>query len=201
MLLYRVFFHRSGARAGTSGHATYLYMPQLKGRWDNAELYRGWYLSTSPEGAVGETFGNVPVWSSDMFMVPTGFRRALATFSAPDDLPLFALDDAANLLRIGMRPSQVVTRNTPYTQSVAARLFAERTTNNDQRWAGLTWWSYHRPTWSNTFLWDTEGAPAPLLLESVDVLTVDTPAVRDAAAALSRPLPPRAKKQPTQLSD
>jgi len=192
MLLYRIFFYRSGVRGGTSGHATYLYTPQLKGRWDNAELYRSWYLSTSPEGAAGETFGNVPVWTSEMFEVPTGFRRAIATFAVSDDLQLFALDDAANLLHIGMRPSQVVTRNAPYTQGVAARLFAERGADGGRKWAGLTWWSYHRPTWTNVFLWDSEGSPAPLTLQSVDELTIDTPAIRDAAAALSRPLPPLA---------
>ncbi len=192
MLLYRIFFHRPGVRVGAPGHATYLYTPQLKGRWDNADLYRSWYLSTSPEGAAGETFGNLPVWTSDMFDVPTGFRRALATFSVPEDLPLFSLDDAANLLRLNMRPSQVVTRNAPYTQKVAARLFAERSADGDRSWAGLTWWSYHRPNWTNVFLWSAEGAPAQLTLQTVEELTIETPAIRDAAAALSRPLPPAA---------
>lgn len=188
MLLYRVFLHSPAAADGEPGNATHLYMPQGSGRWDNPHLYRVWYLAAAPEGAVGETFGNLAVWSQDMLEHQTGLRRALATFSVPDNLSLFDFDDASSLLEIGMRPSQVVIRNKAYTQGKSAALFAEQH-HGEQKWAGVKWWSFHRPTWTNVMLWSTRAKPAPLKLEKVENLTLLSTAVVEAARALSRPLP------------
>lgn len=189
MLVYRVFFFDRSARAGKSGHPLYLHRPQGKGRWDNPDLYDSWYLARSPEGAIGETFGNLERWSSAMFDTGTpGLRRALATFSVPDDLAVFDFDDAANLLDIGMRPSEVVIRNKPATQRRAAALFDERDPAGAHRWQAVQWWSYHHPRWTNLMLWSTADAPAPLTLVTVDGLTVTSPAVAEAAEVLMRPL-------------
>lgn len=87
----------------------------------------------------------------------TGLRRALATFSVPDNLSLFDFDDAFSLLEIGMRPSQVVIRNKAYTQGKSAALFAEQH-HGEQKWAGVKWWSFHRPTWTNVMLWSTRAS-------------------------------------------
>lgn len=183
MLLYRVFLHAPSAAPGESGSATYVHRPQGASRWDNPSRYDSWYFSTSPEGAVGETFGNLAQWTDEMFEHPSGLRRALAAFSVSDAVPLFDFDDASNLLAIGMRPSHVVVRNAPYTQGRAASLFDER------KWAGVQWWSFHRPAWTNVMLWAAPTSEAPARLESVDALTLSTPAVVDASRALSRPLP------------
>jgi RES domain-containing protein len=185
MLLYRVFLHSSAAEPGVSGSATYLHTPQGAGRWDNPHLYSAWYLSTSAEGAIGETFGNLHQWSEAMLQHPSGLRRALATFSLPDDLSLFDLDDPTALLDIGMRPSQVVARNPAYTQKKAAAVFAERG-HVGQRWAGLRWWSFHRPTWTNVALWTTPSSPTQLRLEAVDELSLEAPAMLEASRALAR---------------
>ena len=55
--------------------------------------------------------------------LPAG-RMTLGIFEAPDDMGICDLDDANSLLHMGMKPSQVVTRNLPYTQSRAADAFA-----------------------------------------------------------------------------
>lgn len=186
MLLYRVFLHDPQAAPGDSGHPTYIHRPQGAGRWDNPDLYDAWYLSLTPEGAIGETFGNIPTWSDEMIDHPTGLRRALAVFSIPDELPIFDFDDPENLLHLGMRPTQVVIRNKTFTQNKAAVLHQERYTDGSAQWAGLKWWSFHRPTWNNLMLWSTPAAPAPLKLQDIEQLTIATPTLIDAANTLSR---------------
>jgi hypothetical protein len=190
MLLYRVFAKALTATPGAPGSAEYLHRPQGTGRWDNPNLYDTWYLSTSPEGAIAETFGNLPEWTSAMFEVPyfpTG-RRALATFSVPDDLSIVNLDDAHTLLKRGMRPTQVVIRNPSYTQGQAAAAFAERNTRGQPTWTGISWWSYHRHFFTNIALWSTPSSPAPLTFVSEDPLSLTTPAVAEAAQIMNRPL-------------
>ncbi|MFS0852543.1 RES domain-containing protein [Microbacterium sp. 179-I 3D4 NHS] len=190
MLVYRVFYHQPNAKPGQNGHPLYLHKPQGRGRWDNTDLYDSWYLAKSPEGAIGETFGDLARWTPRMFDTGTpGVRRALATFTVPDDLALFDFDDPANLLRIGMRPSEVVIRNRPAGQRRAAAIFDEKNPAGARTWQGLQWWSYHRPHWTNLMLWSTTADPAPITLTDITALSFATPAVVDAATALSRPLP------------
>jgi hypothetical protein len=118
---------------------------------------------------------------------PTGMRRALATFSIPDDLTVFDFDDASNLQHVEMRPSQVIIRNKTFTQSKAAALFSETSLDGARRWSGVSW-SFHRPTWHNLVLWATETEPAHLTLHNVDELSLTSPAITAAARALYRPL-------------
>jgi hypothetical protein len=190
MLLYRVFPHLPGARNNSPGGANYLHRPQGVGRWDNPALYDIWYLSTSPEGAIAETFGNLSEWGPTMFETPylSGGRRELAAFSVPDDLSVVNLDDAQTLLDRGMRPTQVVIRNPGYTQGQAARAFAERNSTGEQRWAGISWWSFHRPVFTNLALWATPTAPAPLTLSDVIPLDLTKPIVIEAARILTKPI-------------
>lgn len=189
MLVYRVFFYDPSAKSGASGHPLYLHRPQGSGRWDNPDLYDSWYLAKSPEGAIGESFGNLARWTPGMFTTGTvGVNRALATFSMPDDLAVFNFDDASNLLSIGMRPSEVVIRNKAATQRRAAALFGETDSAGGRRWQALQWWSYHHPQWANLALWSTPTSPAPLTLKAVEPLTLHAPAVVEASEILKRPL-------------
>lgn len=189
MLVYRVFFYNPTAKPGQSGHPEYLHKPQGRGRWDNADLYDSWYLAKSPEGAIGETFGDLDRWTPGMFTTGmVDLRRTLATFSVPDDLAVFDFDDPTNLQRISMRPSEVVIRNRPALQRRAAVLFDETNSDGSRAWQALQWWSYHHPRWTNLMLWSTGPAPAPLILKDVTDLTIATPAVVDAADVLRRPL-------------
>jgi len=191
MLVYRVFFHDSGARPGDPGHALHLHRPQGAGRWDNPDLYDAWYFARSPEGAIGEVFDTFAEWHASMFDTGMpGLRRAMAVFSVPDDLAVFNFDDAANLQRIGMRPSDVVIRNKSMTQRRAVTLFKERNADGSHRWQGLQWWSYHHPQWTNLMLWGTRDSPAPLTLRRVEKLELTNIAVEEAARTLMRSLGP-----------
>lgn len=188
MLVHRVFFWDPNADKAHSGNPLYLHKPQGAGRWDNPDLYDAWYLATSAEGAIGESFGDLETWDEGMFDTGIGMRRALATFQIPDDLALFDFNDPINLVHIGMRPSDVVIRNTPTHQRRAASLFEEKGTDGAPVWRGVQWWSYHHASWTNIMLWSTLTRPAPLTLLRVEDLTLTSPAVVDAAVALHRPL-------------
>jgi len=181
MRLYRVFPHDPAARPGAPGHVDHT-PPQGRGRWDNPERYVARYFAASPEGAVGEAFGNLAEWSPAMFEMPGIGRRALAAFEAPEGLRRFDFDDARNLVRIGVRPSRVVARDTARTQRLAAELF------ESGEWDGVAWWSFHWPDWTNVMLWDAPEAPAPVELRSIERLDLGSPSVQEARAVLGRKL-------------
>ena len=180
MLLYRVFPYHSGAQRDEPGHPLYVQArAQGKGRWDNPTLYTIMYLSASAEAAVGETFGGLATWSPAMLRFPQipGSVRSLGTFELEEEAhPLLDLDDASELARRGIRPTHVVIRNRPRTQQIAANIF------NEGRWAGIGWWSYHRPQWTAVALWDYSG----LAIRRVEDLR-GHPALEAAARTLSKP--------------
>jgi hypothetical protein len=176
MLLYRVVPYLADAGRGQPGHPLYV-PPQGSGRWDNPARYRCWYLASSAEAAVGETFGNLTSWTPDMLTVPTlpGSQRQLGTYRLDEETnPLLDLDDPQVLAHRSIRPTHVVIRNRPRTQGIAARIFDEGI------WAGIQWWSYHRPQWTLVALWDED-----LSLTGVDPLP-GHPALDDAAALLAK---------------
>ena len=185
MLLYRVFPYLDAAGEEEAGHPRYLHRPQGKGRLDNPDEYDCWYLSADPSGAVGEAFADFHTWIPDMFPVPflPGGRRALGTYSLPDDTPLLDLDDARNLLERGLRPTQVIERNRAATQAWALKIFQETNPDGSRKWSGVRWWSYHRPHWGIVGLWGV----TPECVE-VEALSLGHPAVVDAARALAKPL-------------
>lgn len=179
MLLYRVFPHLPSARRGAPGHPLYVHPAQGKGRWDNPARYLAWYLASEPTSAVGEVFAALGTWRDEMFAFPQipGARRALGVYRLADDLPFVDLDDAPTLVGRGMRPTQVIERNRPYTQAKALEIYQEK------RWQGIRWWSYHRPQWRVWCLWDI----VPMC-EAVEALDLDHAAVRDAASTLAKPI-------------
>jgi hypothetical protein len=164
-----------------------VYPRQTTGRWDNAADYQLIYLAAAPEAAVGEMFGRIPEWSDDMFRVPylPAGRYALATFTLDDSITFLDLDDAHNLVERRLRPTQVVIRDTAFTQPLAARIYREQDAGK-RRWGGIRWWSFWAPQWPVMALWVPPGGGHPLQLDSVERLTVSHPAVQDAAATLVR---------------
>lgn len=179
MLLYRVFPYLSSAKAGEPGHPLYVHPGQGTGRWDNPSAYLAWYMASEQTSAVAEVFAHISVWRDAMFSFPQipGSRRALGIYGLPDDLPYVDLDDPQILVDRRMRPSQVIERNRPYTQRKALEIYSE------DRWNGIRWWSFHRPQWRVWCLWDVDPTA-----EDVRNLAVSHPAVRDAAAALAKPV-------------
>jgi hypothetical protein len=180
VLLYRVFPHVAGAgRTDRPGHPLYVHPTQGQGRWDNPSLYLVRYLATSPEAAVGEAFGGLHTWTPAMLAFPAiaGAERRLATYRFDEEAnPLLDLDDARALVTRNLRPTDIVRRNRPRTQSIAAAIHNERT------WSGISWWSYQRPQWTVVGLWQ----PDALKVESVADLP-GHPAILDAALTLAKP--------------
>jgi len=150
--LFRVVVWRDDARPGEEGHPLYLPVGyQGQGRIDNPDLYTAFYLSTDPAGAIAEAFGNLGLWSEQMFSGPPrapGTSRALVAFRTASTAVL-DLDDPAALLERSLRPSRVVTRDRAVTQAWARRIHAEG------RWMGVSWWSYYDPRWTSVGLWDS----------------------------------------------
>lgn len=191
MLVYRVFAYDPTSATGEPGHPGYVHQPQRFGRWDNADAYDTWYVSKSPEGAIGETFGDLDMWLPSMFETPhlVNGRRALAIFSIPDDLSILDLDDSYTLVELGVRPTQIVARNAGFSQTLARRIFQTTTAAGARMWAGLSWWSYHHPSWTNIAIWVGPGEQSPLSLQQIEALNLRHPAVIDAARTLAKPLP------------
>lgn len=182
MLVYRVFPHLPSARAGQPGHPLYEHRPQRGGRIDHPD-YRVWYVSRLAEAACGESFGNLARWDASMLEFPQlpGARRALGIFELPDELRILDLDDPNQLVRLGLRPTQVVTRNLAVTQAWGHRIWSEQGAGMpDRAWEAVSWWSYHRPAWSVLASWRRPD------LARVEVLDLDHPGVLDAAKALNR---------------
>ena len=181
--LYRCYPRVPGARKGRPGHWSYVPIPQLHGRWDNADLYESWYFSRSAVGAVAESFYNKQRWIPEVFLTPAGHARALAIFDFDSDLPLLDLDDAAVLSELEVRPSQVVVQDLSTTQELARRIFAR--SGNDH--AGMSWWSSQLPSENSVLLWGADQQPPQgLRLVGIEPLSVEHPAVIDAASRLFR---------------
>ncbi len=116
-----------------------------------------------------------------MFEFPLiGARRALATLSLPDSLRVLDLDDPHQLMRLGLRPTDVVRRNLAVTQTWGHRIWAKRDSDHKRRWDAVQWWSYFRPSWTVLASW-----MRPTLCE-VTPLSIETPALQDAAVSLNR---------------
>lgn len=109
------------------------------GRIDNPGNYSVFYSSNAAAGAIAEAFGRFPEWTAAIWegspSVPTSVR-AIARYALADDSKVCNLDDPAQLLAPGLRPSDIVTRD--YTRSRSwAKLVHEQGV-----WAGVRWWSY-----------------------------------------------------------
>jgi hypothetical protein len=180
--LYRVFPYLAAAAPGEPGSPLYL-PPQGGGRLDNPDLYSVFYAGSAEAGAVAEAFGRFPEWTRAILAgspALPGSARALAAYRLYDGASVCDLDDAVQLAALGLRPSDVVSRDYARTREWARRLFREG------RWSGVRWWSYYDPRWASLGIWDA----AALSLVTLRVLTLDDPAVIEAARTIARRIVP-----------
>ncbi len=191
--LYRVTWVEDGWQAFDSSQPFHpLYIPldrQGQGRFDNPHLYAALYASTSAQGAIGETFGNLSRWpATEVEREKCGQPRCLVRYDLPDGEVVRDLDDPLVLTELGIRPSDVVRRNRDHTQEVANAVWQTHATTKVR---GFSWWSYWRPEWTMVVLWsDGLGHPyfPDLGVARIEPLTIDHPAVRVAADVLPREL-------------
>ena len=186
MRVHRVFPYVADAAPGEPGHPSFVPPSRGRNRLDNADHYAIRYFAETPAAAVAETLGQYDTWVPTMLLgrPGSGMRRALATYDLKSADRLLDLDDAQALLERSLRPTQVVRRNLSVTQAWALRVYQERSSvRGPRRWDGVRWWSWYRPEWPVLGLWAGE-------FEVLDVepLTIDHPAVREAAMQLGRPL-------------
>ncbi len=176
MKLYRVFPYNANAAVDQPGGALFLPVGGF-GRFDNATLYRAFYSSLEPEGAIIERFGDFDTWHPNNFFARIAaadepLPLSIATYEA--DITIVNLARVEQLRELGVeRVTEIVTRNRTSTQDLAARAFE---TLSDR--AGLAWWSFHVPEWTNVMLWRSDGLQ---LLEAPQPLGVKHPLVIETA--------------------
>jgi hypothetical protein len=176
--LYRVFPYLAAAAKSEPGGALYV-PPQGGGRIDNPGKYSVLYLSDAAAGAVAEAFGRFPEWTPAILegspSLP-GSARAIARYRLAEDARICNLDHAERLRSLGLRPSDIVSRD--YTRS---RAWARRIYEQGQ-WSGVRWWSYYDPAWSSFGLWDIKR----LSLDEVTLLGLDHSAILEASRTIVR---------------
>jgi len=176
--LFRVFPYVSTVDDHEPGGA--LYLPrQGGGRIDNPSDYSALYASDAAAGAIAEAFGRFPEWRSSILVgspALPGSERALARYRLAEKERICNLDDPKQLLSLGLRPSDVVSREYERTRAWAKRIYKQH------HWAGICWWSYYNPAWFSFGLWEIKG----LVLEDVKALRLDDPALLEASRAIVR---------------
>lgn len=176
--LYRVFPYVASSRATEPGGPLYI-PPQRAGRIDNPGLYSVLYLSDQAAGAIAEPFGRFAEWTPAMLKgspALPGSSRAIARYRLPEEVAVCNLDDAEQLSALGLRPSDVVSRDYERTRGWARKLYERGT------WARVRWWSYYDPRWGSYGLWDS----SRLTLEEVRVLRLEEPALVEAGRIIMR---------------
>lgn len=174
MRLYRVLYYDDNAAPHEPGGVLYI-PPQGPNRIDNAEHYSVLYVGDSASGVCAEVFYRGVYrtnWTMQMLRpLPSGQRRVLAWYEVADNAQICALDNPQTLLKQHLRPSRVITRDYAVTQQWALDIFQQ------QRYAGISWWSYCDSRWTTLGLWERD------IIEQhgYEELTLKHPALIDAA--------------------
>jgi len=181
-MLYRLFPHAPGARSHDEWgplHVARAY--QGWGRHDNPDAYGALYLSREPAAAVAERLRRLLGRElSEARLHPGGRTLALAEIDESELGPLPDLDDPAELLERGLRPSMVASRERDRTQPIALAAFEE---GHD----GLAWWSTVEASWTNVTLFAERALPKLSLAADPQPLSMEHPAVAEAVEALGLP--------------
>ena len=179
--LFRVIPYIGNAKRNDAGNPTYF--PENLGvhRVDNLDHYKVAYLANSSECALAEKFGYLSEWRSTLLRPEVSLPRskwALINYKLDESSKIFEMDDPQNLVKLKVRPSKVVTRDRTITQNWALKVF------KTQKNSGVSWWSYYNPDWDCAGIWDIK----QLSVYSVEILTLEHPAFKQASIAIGKPL-------------
>jgi hypothetical protein len=137
------------------------------------------YASSAAAGAVAEAFGRFPEWTPAILegspALP-GSSRGIARYGLAETARICDLDDPGQLAALGLRPSDIVSRDYARTRDWARRIY------QGGDWSGVRWWSYYDPRWASVGLWRVDG----LRLLEARVLRLDDGAVMEAARTIAR---------------
>jgi hypothetical protein len=174
--LYRAFAWREAARPSEpDGPLWFPRVFQGDGRHDNAEVYGCLYLSDLPESCIVEQLAAFRGQRLTAALLRRrGLPLALAQLELDDRAELIDLDDPSVLVREGLRPSHVATRDRATTQPRALELYRAH-----KKAAGLRWWSTWEALWANATIF--ERAAKSLKVTDVSPLTLAHPALLAAA--------------------
>jgi hypothetical protein len=178
-MMFRVYPGIRSAAPGEPGGALFVARgKQGRGRHDAPTRYGALYLSRRSLSAAAEFIAPFrgQTLPEDAFL--SGERQlSLAALDDSALSPLVDLDDAAELVKRSLRPSEVGTRDRDVTQPIGERLFDEGTD-------GFTWWSTIEASWQNVTLFAERAGRKLRLVEPPLPLTPEVPEVREAARLL-----------------
>jgi RES domain-containing protein len=178
-VLYRTFPRTPGA--GPSEPGGPLFVPRLeqrRGRHDNPKAYGAMYLSREPASPIAEILREYVARAAPphvLFREGAPIGLASVDDSALGDL--LDLDDPRSLVARDLRPSGVATRARSRTQKLALALYGEGA-------AGFEWWSAIEASWINVTLFAERAVDALDVVGEPEHLTLDHPAVLEAAEAV-----------------
>ncbi len=138
------------------------------------------YLSESPEHAIGEKIQRYRGQSlEDYDLIESGHPLALVECQVSPDIVSGIADlcDWNVLARYQVGPDTIASRDVKRTQAVAQELF-------DAGHAGLRWWSAFSGDWHSIVVFSARLSTDSLAFGVPQVLTIDHPAVIEAASAL-----------------
>lgn len=178
--LWRLFPYEQTAQPGEPYSPTFVPRPTGRNRFDLPDdQSRVLYLAESAEHAVAEylqVFRGRSITDKQLQLVGRELALARVSPSGSDRGAIADLCDPAVLAGHEMWPDRVASRDRFVTQPLARHVW-------DLGFAGLRWWSSFWGDWHTVVLF-TDRLTGPLEATEPEVLTVDTPALRDAADAL-----------------
>jgi hypothetical protein len=182
--LWRVFPWDRAAAPGKPFSAEAQPVGQGSGRFDIPHLTPVRYLAESPEHAVGERIQTLR--GQRLTQANLEWHRwplALVGVSVSAEDHIIDLCNPHELVKHDCPPDTLASRDRKRTQGMAAQLYTTGAT-------GFRWWSSVIGDWHATILFANRLAPEVLQWdETPQILTLDHPAVRAAAAMLGMYLP------------
>ena len=178
-MFYRVFPAVPGVGTAESGGP--LHVPRFDqggGRHDNPDHYGALYASRLPVAPVAERIKDLRARAlTERPLSREGARLSLVAIDDSLLEPLVDLDDPRTLLERSLRPSAVATSIRDVTQPIALSVYRDGM-------AGLEWWSTIEASWINVTLFDDRVTGRLRVIGDPEPLTLDHPAVREAAEAV-----------------
>ena len=178
--LWRVFPWNRAAAPGESFAPAYVRPRQVSGRFDLQDRPLVLYLAESPEHAAGEKLQRYRARTiGKPALLEHGWPLALVSVALSEDAwaSVGDLTDPLVLAELGLRPDLVASFDRHVTEDIARRI-------HDRGFSGLRWWSALTGDWHTTVLFLDRVSPGSLAYGVPEVLTVESPSVREAAAIL-----------------